>query len=165
MKWNDNRKKVLYRVYDYKSNPMLIDTDFDGFSDKKDVNSIDNKLKGKVTNIGAVEFNQDFRWFFTNANKYNDELCTMSLIVSALTNDNLIFGENMKNTNEESFLADINISQYLNKIGFNEIKPKNEFRINDFENIKGKLYISKKTIEIGANKKTVKEYKDVYGIF
>ncbi|MBR4315256.1 MAG: hypothetical protein IKP66_10135, partial [Lachnospiraceae bacterium] len=30
---------------------------------------------------------------------------------------------------------------------------------------RGKLYITKKTIQIGANKKTVRRYKDVYGIF
>ena len=62
------------------------------------------------------------------------------------------------------------IKQYIEKIGFTNVWLKESFRISDSENIRGKLYIGKKTIQyrvyadgndnIGQN-----AYKDVYGIF
>ena len=105
-----------------------------------------------------VDFNNDFRWFFTNHNKYNDELAVMSLIIA-----------NGKFVNVFQLLSN-DIRQYIEKIGFTNVWLKENFRISDSESIRGKLYIGKKTIQyrvyaskdddVGRN-----AYKDVYGIF
>ena len=127
VKWNDDKTKVLYRVYDYKSNPKLNDTDFDGLWDNADSKPIDNKLSGTSTEIGKVEYNQDFRWFYTDNKKYNDELCTMSLIASNLARGNTIITDQVSG----------NIQEYLEKLGFTDIR-------NISNN--GEVYVGKKKI-------------------
>ena len=149
--------KVYYRVYDYTSNPMLIDTDFDGINDNNDSSKKDNNFKGNTGKIGNIEYNNDFRYFYINNKKYNDELSTMSLMMCNLAN-----GESI-NTNQ----ANGNISEYLTKIGFSDTnrRTKNTFTINDTETINGRLYLAKKTIQTGACSVADRRYKDVYGIF
>ena len=127
VKWDDMKLKVLYRVYDYKSNPKLNDTDFDGLWDNADSKPIDNKLSGTSTEIGKVEYNQDFRWFYTDNKKYNDELCTMSLIASNLARGNTITTDQVSG----------NIQEYLEKLGFTDIR-------NISNN--GEVYVGKKKI-------------------
>ena len=127
VKWDDKKLKVLYRVYDYKSNPKLNDTDFDGLWDNVDSKLIDNKLRGTSTEIGKVEYNQDFRWFYTDNKKYNDELCTMSLIASNLARGNTITTDQVSG----------NIQEYLEKLGFTDIR-------NISNN--GEVYVGKKKI-------------------
>lgn len=141
VKWNDDKTKVLYRVYDYKSNPKLNDTDFDGLNDNADSKPIDNKFKGNSNGIGRVEYNQDFRWFMTNNKKYNDELAVMSLIMSNLADGNTVSTDQ----------ASGDIRTYLTSIGFSNIQNIGEGSDN--------IYIAKKTIQYYDNK------KDVIGVF
>ena len=138
VKWADNRKlKVLYRTYDYRSNPLLNDTDFDGINDNTDIKPIDNKFTGTSTDIGKVEYNNDFRWFFTDKTKYNDELAVMSLIMSNLANGNTV------STNQASG----NITTYMQTLGFSNIQVINTEIY--------KAYIGKKIIDYYGNKKEV----------
>ena len=141
VKWNDDKTKVLYRVYDYKSNPKLNDTDFDGLWDNADCKPIDNNFKGNSNGIGRVEYNQDFRWFYTNNQKYNDELAVMSLIMSNLADGN--------NVNTDQASGDITV--YLTSIGFSNIQNIGEYGDN--------IYIAKMTIQY------YDQQKDVIGVF
>ena len=143
VKWNDDKTKVLYRVYDYKSNPKLNDTDFDGIWDNKEKDELKlvNRFEGTSTDIGNVKYNQDFRWFFTDNKKYNDELAVMSLIMSNLADGKTV------NTDQASG----DISTYLTSIGFSNIQNIGEGTDN--------IYIAKKTIQYYDNK------KDVIGVF
>lgn len=147
--------KLYYKTYNYNSNPMLNDTDFDGMNDNIDGNKTDGTFKTSSNPIGRVEWTNDFRYFFIDNDKYNDELSTMSLMLCNLADGNSISGSD----------ASGNINTYLNKMGFTNVSRKNTFKISPIESIGGNLYIGKKTIQVGANKKSVKRYKDVYGIF
>ena len=65
--------KVFYRVYDYKSNPVLKDTDFDGMDDNVDGRPKDNKFQGiakieRNQNL-KVDYHNDYRHFFIDNNK------------------------------------------------------------------------------------------------
>ena len=147
--------KVYYRVYNYTSNPMLIDTDFDGINDNNDNIKKDNNFKGNTGKIGNIEYNNDFRYFYINNKKYNDELSTMSLMISNLAN-----GESIS-TNQ----INGDMSNYLNILGFTNRHTKNTFNITENETISGRLYLAKKTVQIGASCIEDRRYKDIYGIF
>ena len=147
--------KLYYKTYDYDSNPMLNDTDFDGLNDDGDSKKIDGKFSGYASKIGQVEYTSDYRYFFVNNDKYNDELSAMSLMMSNLANGGLVPMHN----------GQVGIDSYLRNVGFGEPLHKTSFKISETENITGDLYLCKKTIQVGANKKSVKRYKDVYGIF
>ena len=148
--------KLYYKTYDYDSNPMLNDTDFDGLNDDTELNNkykTDGRFVGRCGEISRADYTNDFRYFFTDNDKYNDELAVMSLMIA---NDSYV-NTNQVNAN--------NIKQYIERIGFKDIWLKDSFKISGTETIRGKLYIGKKTIQVGANKKSVKRYKDVYGVF
>ena len=153
VKYENN--KLYYNTYDYDSNPMLNDTDFDGIDDDKDNHKTDGTFEANSKPIGKVEWTNDFRYFFIDNEKYNDELATMSLMLCNLADGNQINGSD----------ASGSILTYLNKIGFIDVTSKNIFRISPVESINGKLYMGKKTIQVGGNKKSLKRFKDVYGIF
>ena len=168
----NNNKKIIgqfdykdghayYRTTDYISNPVLNDTDFDGIDDNKELGDEDKtngRFKGHCGEISKIDYTNDFRYFFVDNDKYNDELAVMSLIIA-----------NGKFVNVFQLLSN-DIKQYIEKIGFTNVWLKENFRISDSESIRGKLYIGKKTIQyrvyadgndnIGQN-----AYKDVYGIF
>lgn len=141
VKWDETKTKVLYRVYDYNSNPKLNDTDFDGLNDNDDIKRLDNKFSGRSEGIGKVEYNQDFRWFMTTNNKYNDELAVMSVMMCNLANGNSISTDQ----------ASGDIQTYLYSIGFRDIQ-------NIGENT-DKIYVAKKTIQYYNSK------QDVVGLF
>lgn len=168
---NNNKKMIgqfdykdghaYYRTTDYISNPVLNDTDFDGIDDNKELGDEDKtngRFKGHCGEISKIDYTNDFRYFFVDNDKYNDELAVMSLIIA-----------NGKFVNVFQLLSN-DIKQYIEKIGFTNVWLKENFRISDSESIRGKLYIGKKTIQyrvyadgndnIGQN-----AYKDVYGIF
>lgn len=82
--------KTSIYVYNYKSNPVLPDTDFDGIGDYDDKAPMDNYFTGKLATEYAktsggnsVEFNMDYRWFFEDSTKYNNYLSKMSLLYSS----------------------------------------------------------------------------------
>ena len=74
-------------VHNYRSNPVLPDTDFDGRDDSRDIaRAMDNNYKGEMStyNYDKVKFdmNMDYRYFFMNNDKYYAELSEMSLILA-----------------------------------------------------------------------------------
>ena len=157
-------KKVFYRVYDYKSNPVLKDTDFDGIDDNDDGRPKDNKFHGtakieKNQNLN-VDYYNDYRHFFIDNNKYNSELAEMSLMISNLAND-----ENRKlhiyqggdsrviSTAGRQLIGDMTITHYLSKIGF---IPLGNITLYDGD---GKCYLYYKIINYYG------EEKLVFGIF
>ena len=166
VKWDETKTKVLYRTYDYKSNPILSDTDFDGIDDKKDSDkSLKNRFKGSMMmDDGSMEidYNNDFRWFYTDSGKYNDELAVMSFIMSKLSDGGVIVIDHLEGLN--------NMRNYMLNLGFSDdIKYKNEILIGNNEKIKSNIYIGQKEIDYYGKKKTVcsifvggLDKKDVY---
>jgi hypothetical protein len=87
-------------VYNYTSNPILVDTDYDGITDphdmvKRDKGSVDgNKFTGKVsfddeetTRQYDVEYVVDYKLFFDNNAKYTRNLSVLGALYSALIYD------------------------------------------------------------------------------
>ncbi len=82
---------VSVRCYPYKSNPVLPDTDYDGIDDGEDFipsgigsNSFTGTLKTDYA-TSNVSLSMDYRWFFGDNTKYNEELSvTSSLLASAV---------------------------------------------------------------------------------
>ena len=156
--------KVFYRVYDYKSNPALKDTDFDGMDDNADGRPKDNKFHGtakieKNQNLN-VDYYNDYRHFFIDNNKYNSELAEMSLMISNLANDesrNLYIYQGGDSygisTAGRLLIGNMNITEYLPKIGFN---PLGNISLYDGD---GKCYLYYKIINYYG------EERLVFGIF
>lgn len=88
--------KTSIYVYNYISNPVLPDTDFDGMNDNVDDAPMNNYFTGKLATEYAktsggnsVEFNMDYRWFFNSSKVYNNTLSKMSLLyASAVYHEN-----------------------------------------------------------------------------
>lgn len=73
------------KVYKYKSNPILPDTDYDGINDNYDNAPRDNVFKGELSteqcDSDAV-YTFDYRDFFASNTVYNKSLSTTSLLFS-----------------------------------------------------------------------------------
>ena len=129
IEWEDASKtkvkKVLAKLYKYKSNPNLKDTDFDGLDDKEEKNKepLRNNFKGSsmTTPDGtlSLDFNTDFRYLMHNDTKYNDELAQQSLIMSNLASGKTIT-LNQNNINYGS----MGLKEYMEKLGFKNIEYK-----------------------------------------
>ncbi len=154
--------KVFYRVYDYKSNPALKDTDFDGMDDNADGRPKDNNFKGMAKiernqNL-KVDYHNDYRHFYIDNNMYNSELAEMSLMISNLANDeerklNIYQGGiqvGMMNTGGV-LIGDMTIEDYLEKIGF---IPLATMSLSN-----GKAYLSYKIVNYYGKEKLI------FGIF
>lgn len=84
-------------VYNYKSNPILVDTDYDGIDDGEDVDPRNAEATGKMMGyypVNHAEYTMDFRKFFQSSDIYSKELCSASLVLA-----NTIY-------NEASFVYD-----------------------------------------------------------
>ena len=150
--------KVFYRVYDYKSNPTLKDTDFDGMDDNMDGRPKDNKFQGMAKiernqNL-KVDYHNDYRHFYIDNNKYNSELAEMSLMISNLANDeerklNTYQGGvqvGMMNTGGV-LIGDMTIEDYLEKIGF--------ISLATMSLSNGKAYLSYKIVNYYGKEKLI----------
>ena len=74
-------------VYDYNSNPVLPDTDFDGRNDGTDFLRKNNSFYGTLnTNYAtsSISMNMDYRWFFENNETYNPALSKASLLLASV---------------------------------------------------------------------------------
>lgn len=72
-------------VYNYKSNPILDDTDYDGINDDKDTEPRNATEKGKMTGyhpVNHAEYTMDYRKFFQSNDVYSKELCSTSLVLA-----------------------------------------------------------------------------------
>lgn len=80
-------------MYQYVSNPVLTDTDYDGISDKQDVAPDNNHFSGVMyysggSNTCNVEFTVDYRLFFGDNTAYTKELSVLgSLYASDIYQD------------------------------------------------------------------------------
>lgn len=74
-------------VYDYGSNPVLPDTDFDGRNDGLDFLRKDNAFHGTLNTNHAsssISMNMDYRWFFGSNESYNSDLSKASLLLASV---------------------------------------------------------------------------------
>ena len=156
--------KVYAKMYDYKSNPILRDTDFDGIEDgngrsimfgipanvRVDEAPKNNNFKGSslTTREGVlnIDFNPDFRYLLWDENKYNDELSQMSLIMSNLAaNESITLEEKRKN------YGVMNIRTYMERLGFIDIDTD---ELSYETDIKVRYYIGYKSIDYYSNLST-----------
>ena len=82
--------KTSVTVYQYKSNPILSDSDFDGIPDGRDTKPLNNQFKGRMhykldkkVEICNVEFSVDYRDFFENNKKYLKKLSVLSSLYAS----------------------------------------------------------------------------------
>lgn len=78
----------VYRTtVEYRSNPSVADTDYDGISDTTDTAPKNASFSGKLTTGNAtssISYIMDYRTFFTAPNKFDGDLCTTSLVFSTM---------------------------------------------------------------------------------
>ncbi|MCH5304380.1 MAG: VWA domain-containing protein, partial [Ruminococcus sp.] len=127
-------KSSIY-VYNYISNPVLPDTDFDGLNDNIDDAKKNNYFTGKLATEYAktsggnsVEFNMDYRWFFNSSKSYNNELSKMSLLyASAVYHENSL---KVVNSNNSTVTNGTTIKELMGSFGLSNahnyyLGPKN----------------------------------------
>ena len=130
-------------MYDYNSNPILTDTDYDGRNDNIDDLPKDNSFNGTLNTFkidgnfdysANVYYNVDYRVFFNETNslafvpaseKYNQQLCTLSSIYSSLA-----YHTKGLYVDDEDFIdnywfnsdAKDNLKEIMEFYGFNDVK-------------------------------------------
>lgn len=148
-------KKVLAKLYNYRSNPNLKDTDFDGLSDLEEKGKLPltNNFKGSsmTTDDGNlnVDYNIDFRYLMFDNKKYNDELAQHSLIMS-----NLADGKAITLQQGTQNYGTFDIITYMQKLGFENILTPDRYWYYD-EGYIINQYIGYKTIDYYGKKRGV----------
>ncbi|MCR4745262.1 MAG: InlB B-repeat-containing protein [Lachnospiraceae bacterium] len=105
------------KVYTYKSNPVLKDTDFDGIGDKEDENPKYNIFTGSMHgfyDINTASYTMDFREFFDSSSEFSPALSKTSLIMA----NNIYEGSSYKYFAKEKI---DNIRDLLEKHGFENV--------------------------------------------
>ena len=79
------------KMWSYKSNPSLPDSDFDGRNDDFDIyRPLDNRQEGRMSTINydsvKFSFDQDYRYFFMPSTQYYYELSMMGMVLSNMVN-------------------------------------------------------------------------------
>ena len=83
----DTSPKAAVKVYPYKSNPALPDTDYDGIEDTYDNAANNNIFPGTMTassNNCGVSYTMNYRWFFSSPYTYNQALCNTSIVLATM---------------------------------------------------------------------------------
>ncbi|MDD5934663.1 MAG: cellulose binding domain-containing protein [Clostridiales bacterium] len=108
--------KTTIEVYNYISNPVMVDTDFDGISDgdsrdlvKRDTNRVDgNAFAGTLSSNGYtvnVEYKFDYRTFFETNTSYKKDLSVLGSILATTmyhgANLNVTSGTTLSGRTEE----------------------------------------------------------------
>ncbi len=82
-------------AYKYRSNPIIPDTDFDGLPDDKDEEPKNHSFTGRMERYnkadelqydsakGRLAFQVDYRWFFEDPAKYQEDLSVLSSLFAA----------------------------------------------------------------------------------
>lgn len=88
---NKLRADPYIKMWAYKSNPALPDTDFDGRNDDYDFHRpLENRQVGKMSTLNYEEVNfdycQDYRYFFMPSTQYYYELSEMSMVLANMVN-------------------------------------------------------------------------------
>ena len=123
-----NSKVVMYN---YSSNPVLPDSDFDGRDDLRDGRKLDNEYNStnetdNYSNI-KIKFNQDYRYFFMESTQYYEELAEMGLILSNMAskkknNNNIYVNKKWTNNNSGEHYTANNINDFMWYIGMDQIQ-------------------------------------------
>ena len=125
-----NSKVVMYN---YSSNPVLPDSDFDGRDDLRDGRKLNNEYKSIVetNNYNNVEINyyQDYRYFFMDSTKYYPELAEMGMSLANMAYkkylnfpfSNTKLYKTWKNSNEGERYTANNLSEYMWYFGMDSL--------------------------------------------
>ena len=142
---NKLRADPYIKMWAYKSNPALPDTDFDGRNDDFDIHRpLENRQVGKMStlNYDSVNFdyNQDYRYFFMPSTQYYYDLSEMSMILANMVNKKSGINRRwLKDTNYINRIANdsggIDIEEYRERY--------NAYSIEDYMN-----YIGLEDIEV-----------------
>jgi Mg-chelatase subunit ChlD len=116
-------------VYEYTSNPVLPDTDYDGIGDKEDAEKINgNQFAGKMVSLKdkedfgindeiKVNYKLDYRKFFTSSNTaYHKDLSVLGSLLSGIVYDNRTLEINQGAT----FAGDI--EEMLKQYGMSDVE-------------------------------------------
>lgn len=79
------------KIYNYNSNPVLADSDFDGLKDKTDPEPKNNQFKAKMTTDftksgytpSDTSYKMDYRYFFENNETFNKDLSKLSILFAS----------------------------------------------------------------------------------
>ena len=80
-------RHVYRTMAEYRSNPAVADTDYDGISDSVDTAPKNATFSAKLTTGSAtssISYTMDYRTFFADPTKFDGDLCTASLVFSTL---------------------------------------------------------------------------------
>ena len=141
---NKLRADPYIKMWAYKSNPALPDTDFDGRNDDYDFHRpLENRQSGKMSTLNYERVNfdycQDYRYFFMPSTQYYYELSEMSMVLANMVNKKSGINRRWnKDTNYVNRIADDGggittnsyretyntngIAGYMNYIGLDDIE-------------------------------------------
>ncbi|URZ17187.1 lipase family protein [Clostridium felsineum] len=97
--------KTSIEVYQYKSNPVLPDTDYDGKNDNVDSNPLDNSSSGTLHTDYAdskVSYTMDYRDFFQSNSSYSRNIGTISSLYSSVVYN----GDNYSGMDIKAYMND-----------------------------------------------------------
>lgn len=103
--------KTSITLYDYVSNPVLPDTDYDGKNDNIDEYPFDNSFSGVLHTSYAnsnVSYIMDYTDFFRSNSSYSQNMGTISSLYSAVVySGNTFDGMNLKSYMQDNGLYDV----------------------------------------------------------
>lgn len=146
--------------YDYYSNPVLIDTDYDGIDDNEDSDNNSTYFYGKLEMeyeddpiISDVKYSFCLKDFFRDGSYYNTDLAIFSTLLSAT----IYYGDYLNIDGKPNTAFDL-----LKKHGFEDVKiykiadGSNEFSIDGYhDNHLSEIYIGHKEITYQGKTKDV----------
>ena len=154
---NKLRADPYIKMWAYKSNPALPDTDFDGRNDDFDIHKpLENRQSGKMSTLNYDEvnfdYNQDYRYFFMPSTNYYYDLSEMSMVLANMVNkksginrrwskdtlyvNRIADGSGIIETGKHRERYDTNgIIGYMNYIGLEDIEERDMSHTNSDSNV------------------------------
>ena len=156
-------------VYCYESNPVLVDTDYDGIDDGADPKPKNNNFTGQVMgykkdsdtkthysdSAGKIAFKMDYTRLFGNLSKFDNTLSTMAWIYAS------DIYENNSNVTDDSdtqvYVDDLLTTKHttptlMKKFGLSETK---KIEVGYKDNDRTDIVIGHRYVEYGAKKKEI----------
>ena len=111
------RADPIVKMYNYVSNPVLPDSDFDGRDDARDrARALDNSYKmtmdTDVVEDAKYDLNVDYRYFFMDNTKYYPELSDMAVTLANMVTRKGWQNKNWNNNTEDLSGSDIQSFMY-----------------------------------------------------
>lgn len=117
-------------MYEYFSNPVKPDTDYDGVNDKDDANPKSAEFSGSLFGehkADSVSYELDFRDFFVSNKTYNKELAAASLVFA-----NTIYSSGgFKYSSDGKTISDIEEMMQYHGFGFTDSYDLNDYYYDD----------------------------------